>query len=60
MAKMNTCIISRIQSLSPRNRTNGIWLMTGRVNGIRNSTTSRDRGDDLLRRTVGSICASAP
>ena len=58
MARMNTSIISRIQSLSPRKRTNGIWLMIGSENGIRNSTTTAMTATTFLV-TVGSICASA-
>ena len=58
MARMNTSIISRIQLLSPRKRTIGIWLMTGSENGIRNSTTTAMTATTFLV-TVGSICASA-
>ena len=32
--------MGRIQSLSPRKRTMGMWLMTGSSKGIRNSTAT--------------------
>ena len=58
MAKMNASVTMRIQSLSPRNRPIGIWLITGRENGIRNSTTMPSPAA-TLRVAVGSIWASA-
>ncbi len=58
MAKMKASVTTRIQSLSPRNRMIGIWLMTGSENGIRNNTAMANAAATFLV-AVGSICASA-
>ena len=38
-AKITAWVVRRIQSASPRKRTNGSWLMIGRLNGSRIITT---------------------
>jgi hypothetical protein len=57
MAKMNIVAIGRNQLPSPRNRTNGIQLMTGRENGIRNMIATTIAATTFLVK-VGSICDS--
>ncbi len=58
MAKMNTVDIGRNQSPSPRNRTNGIELMIGSENGIKNMIATVIVANAFLV-NVGSICDSA-
>ena len=56
--KMRARLTTRSQGASPRNRTNGIWSMTGMENGIRTRTmSSRPNATFLVR--VGSNAASA-
>ena len=47
--KMTAWVVRRIQSSSPRKRTTGIWLMTGRSNG---SSTASDPSSVMRRRCV--------
>ena len=57
MAKMNTVDIGRNQSPSPRNLTNGIELMIGSENGIRNRIATVIAARAFFV-NVGSICDS--
>ncbi len=58
MAKMTACVVMRIQSPSPRKRTNGNWLMIGRLNG--NSTATAMRSSTMIRCVhVGKMLVSA-
>ena len=57
MASTITIAMGRSQSPSPRNRTTGIWLMTGSSKGSRNST-ARNAVNTAFWVQVGSICVS--
>ena len=66
MAKITAWVSSRIQSGSPRKRTNGSWLMTGSENGSSTATTSNRARRDALgpgredrRSRPGSWCGGA-
>ena len=57
MASTITRAMGRSQLPSPRNRTTGMWLITGSSNGSRNSTT-RNAANTAFWVQVGSICVS--
>ena len=57
MAKTSTLLMGRNHSSSPRNRTTGTLLSTGRSNGI-NTSTAISTANAVFCVQVGSSCVS--